>query len=239
MEATRHWHLVRYGNAEDGIALMREAYQREPSASHAMRLGAAYLWLGNYKAAGEHFHNAIQSHPFTISSFYEMAGTASWCLDDASGAVEQWRKGLGSQFADAGVAISPPLLLFAASVLRPRAFSRTEAKRILKRQLEDPRSDDWPGPLAEYVLGRIDEEVLVERCTHKRERTTLHRRWQAQFYEDVVGVDRGSLEQEIFRELMRRATDTSQPEWEEERNFLTLLWSAEFFIARHEAGTDR
>jgi hypothetical protein len=34
---------------------------------------------------------------------------------------------------------------------------------------------------------------------------------------------------------MERMADTSGPEWAEERNFLGLLWSEEFFVARHEA----
>lgn len=235
MVMARHWHLVRYGNVEEGLALMLEAYQQEPSASHVMRLGAAYLWLGRYDAAEKHFQNAIETDPLTTSSFFEMAGTASWCGGDPNKAVKYWHEGLGSQFADAGVAISLPLLLFVASILEAKVLSREEAEQILKKQLEDPRAEDWPGPLAEFVLGRIDEETLAERCIYKKEHTTLRRRWRAQFYEDVVGFDRGDLDSQIFRELMRRASDTSLPEWAEERKFLALLWSPEFYIARHEA----
>ena len=235
MEGSKHWQLVRYGNAEEGLELMREAHRRDPSASHVMRLGAGYLWASNYKAAEKHFQDAIRTHSFTISSFYEMEGAASWCADDPDRAVRVWQEGLGSQFADAGVAIILPLLLFVASVLRPNVFSRKKAEQILKKQLENPRAESWPGPLADFVLGRIDEEILEQRCVHKRERTTLHRRWQAQFYEDVIEFARGNLEQTLFRGLMQRTADTSRPEWAEEGNFLTLLWSPEFFIARHEA----
>jgi len=236
MNKPNAWDYLRRGDPEQGIELAREAYGHSKSPSHIMELGIAHLWTSDYKSAERHFQDAIRTHPFTVSSFYEMAGAAAWCADDPSKAVRYWQDGLKSQFADAGVAISLPLLLFVASILRPSVFPRKEAEQILKKQLENPRAESWPGALAEFVLGQIDQGSLEQSCIGKRERTTLHRRWQAQFFEDVFEFARGNLGREVFRELLRRAADTSQPEWAEEGNFLTLLWSAEFFIARHEAG---
>src|SRR5215813_14230400 len=118
-----HWDLLRQGKIEEGLTVARTEHARDP---HLMKmdLGIAYLWTRDYQSAAEHFQHLIDIEPFTVDKHFEMAGVARWCADDPKTAVEYWHEGVGSQFADSGVAITLPLLLFVASVLRPTVYSR-------------------------------------------------------------------------------------------------------------------
>jgi tetratricopeptide (TPR) repeat protein len=154
MMVSGQWHYLRHGNRERGLALAREAYARKPNPSHIMELGVAYLWVGDYISAGAHFQNAIESEPFSTSSFFEMAGVACWCADNPIKAIAHWQNGLSSQFADAGVALSLPLLLLVGSILRPKVFSQEEAERILKNQLRESTRARVARPLGGVCIGK-------------------------------------------------------------------------------------
>ena len=234
------WDLLRNESLERGLSQLREAYARKPNASHIMELGVAYLWAGDFRTAANHFQQALKNHPHTTSGFYGMAGVARWCLDEPNVAVEQWHTGLGAQYADtAGAGIHLPLLLYVASVLKPEVFFREKAEQILATKVEDPRVNSWPGPLAQLVLGMVNDTTLAEHCignTGRNQRGFLpHRKRLVEFYKAITEFSRGKMDLSGLKEVMRRTADTTQAEWTNENAFLSLLWSEEFFIARHEA----
>jgi hypothetical protein len=129
-------------------------------------------------------------------------------------------------------------LLLCASILRPGIYPRRKAEQVLTQKIEDARVKYWPGPLAMFVLNLIDESTLDERSIQGQDRKVPpSAKWLIAFYKRVIEVERGDLNLEEFKGLMQRMTDTSDPEWSDERTFLYLLWNEEFFIARHEAST--
>ncbi len=230
------WELVRRGDAEQGLALMRENYARDPSPSYIMELGVGYLWTEKYQAVWEHFQHAIQTFPLSTARFFGMAGAAKWCIDEPEAAVRSWEAGLDVQFADGAGGVGNPLLLWVASIIRPSVFSRNVAVRILEKRVKDPRVKNWPGALAQFVLNLVDEKTLEERSIQGRDRNTPPDvKWRIAFYKRVLELERGELKPEEFQAQMRRMADTSGPEWSKELDFLHLLWNEEFFIARHEA----
>lgn len=239
MDSQNPWDHLRQKSAEPGLAILRERYKREPSGSHIVELGVAYLWVGDYQEAEQHFRYAIKTHPTPGDIFYGMAGAAKWCTDEPGAAVRHWHAGLDSPYAVGGVGIHLPLLLFLASILRPGVYPQEDAARVLLKRIEDPRVKYWPGPLAKFVLGLGDEKTLSGLCTGANELDTLHRKWLAQFYKAVLECDRGTLTPTEFKTRMQETADTSRSEWSEEGNFLSLLWSEEFFIARYEASPIR
>jgi hypothetical protein len=227
------WDLLRSGRAKQGLKPILERYREQGTPSRIMELGVAYLWARGYKAARDHFQHAIANYPrkLSLSSFYQMGGAAAWCMDEPQAAVACWESGLDARFADAGVVITLPLLLFAASILRAGAFPQTEAEDLLRKKLTDPRSESWPGPLARLVLGEGDAGLGPQ----LDDRYVRIRRWRAGFYQDILEFRGCGLRPEELKERMRERADTSRPEWAEQSDFLNLLWNAEFFIARHEA----
>jgi len=199
-----------------------------------MELGVAYLWLEDFHAAERHFLHAIKESRVRGDTFYGMAGAAKWCLDDPVAAVRYWRGGLDAPYAVGGIGISLPLLLWAASILRPGVFPAKEAARLLKAKAKDPRADSWPGPIAKFILGLSDEISLAAAC-FERNAVQPGQKRIAEFYKGLLEFSRGAEDATVLREIMRTTADTSQSDWSKEEDFLDLMWSEEFFVARHEA----
>lgn len=230
------WHMLRFGDKKQGLALIRENHEREQTPSHIMELGNAYLWIADYEAAKDHFSKAIRKFPLSMSSFYEMLGVARWCLAEYGGAVNDWSKGLRAQYADcAGLGISLPLLLFAASILRPSAFPKKEAEESLTRKIADPRSRHWPGTLAGFVLGGTSFEEAIDLTASTKEFDRKHREWKVEFYKSVLEFETHRVSRDQLSRSMGMATDTTHPLFSDQHYFLSLMWSAEFFIARELA----
>lgn len=199
MNSQNPWDYLRHRRVEPGILILRERYMREPSGSHIVELGVAYLWVGDYQAAQQHFQYAMETHPTLGDIFYGMAGIAKWCVDDPGAAVRLWHAGLDAPYAVGGLGVHLPLLLFVASILRPGLLPKKQAEQILIEKVDDRRVKNRPGPLAKFVLGLGDEKTLPGLCKGVHERDTQHRKWLTQFYKAVletlvdtlsVGVDR-------------------------------------------------
>jgi hypothetical protein len=229
------WQLLRHGNAERGLALVREACEREQTPSHIMELGIAYLWTGDYYSAHIHLSNAIQMFPLSMSGFYGVDGIAKWCMGECSAAVDDWRTGMNAQYTDAaGLGVRLPLLLFVASILYPEVFPRKKAEQILAQKTEDARADHWPGTLAKFVLGLESAEGATEPRSVMKESDKKHREWLIRFYGHLLHFGTGNLTSTQLAELMRTATDALQQPFSDQDTFLSLMWSGEFFIARHQ-----
>jgi hypothetical protein len=229
------WSYLRRGNAEQGLAILRERFRITPNGSNTMELGIGFMWVKEYRGAEQHFGDAVKAYSAAGDAFYGMLGTAKWCLGDRRTAVKRWEAGLDAPFAVGGLGLHLPLLLFVASILSPGVYLKKEAEKLLLSRIDDPRSKYWPGPLAKFVLGLGDENTLDGLCTGVNDVDTRHRKWLTRFYQGILSFDSGSLDPTGLKMLMSVCSDISQPEWSDEDSFLSLLWSEEFYIARHEA----
>ena len=251
MEHVSPWPLLRGGRdeQEQGLRLVQQAYTGDPFFGSAiMTLGVALLWLGRYAEAWEHFHSVIATAPRVSDSYYGMAGVAKWCLGRPDEAVSEWRAGLKAEYAGAsGLNVGSPLLLFFAAVREPNVFDRKLAERLLLETTKDRRIKNWPAPIVRLVLDQISEAEFDNACRgiepgitdknpfvrHSPEQTS-DCLWLAEFYRSVLALERGALSE--FQDSMRKISDTSQPEWQDERNVFTVrIWHEEFFLARYEA----
>lgn len=233
------WEFLRQGEDQEALNLFREAFARQPDAGNIIRLGIGYLWTADYAAAWTHFRDAINTYRSPGDIFHGMAGVAKWCMDEPSSAVETWRRGFAAPYAVGASVVRLPLLLFAASVLRPTVFSKKEAEQILCERLESPLAENWPGPLAKFILGLLTEDTLktfwVGNVGNRRRGIMPDYRWLTEFYKTLTELAGGSLELGKFRMLLSQMTDTSRSQWSEDRHFAHLLQCEEFFLARHEA----
>jgi tetratricopeptide (TPR) repeat protein len=237
---------MRRGEVAEALRQMRESFDEEwtpeysmPSCtSEALELGAAYLWLKDYESAREHLDKFNRQYPRHAHNTYDMAGVARWCIGKRDEAVDQWRRGLDVDYADSGYGIKPVLLLFFASIVQPGSYSTTNAKELLAKRLDDPRTERWPGPIAEFILGRIDVQSVREKAIDKNEAETAASNWEINFWQGVLEYSRGN---EVgYGEAMRAAGRLSWESYDAcQRLFLSKLWSPEFYLARHEAGLDR
>ncbi len=229
------WGLMFTGHHDEAVRLMRDAYLQRTAIPETLGLGIAYLWLGDYVAAWEHFSRANQRDPGYSASYYNMAGMAKWCLGDRSIAVEQWLQGCDCEYADGAGGVESPLLLFAASIIAPGTFARSEAEKLLTVRANESRVQNWPGPVAEFALRRIDESGLRKKCVGFNPRDTTGRHWEADFYVGVVQRAAGNVVN--FMGQMRKVTSAAPEYAGPTRKVFDLsdkIQRPEFYIARHE-----
>ncbi len=230
------WLALRRGDIEQGLTLMQESFEGNPTPSTLMTLGLGYLWAKKYEAARDHFQQWMNRYGVTADAYFALMGAAYWCLDDDIAASGSWKLGLDAQYIDMAGGMHSPLLLWVASVLRPDDALRRDAAQILRKKVEDPKVRHWPGPLAQFVLNQIDEDTADERLRPRLSQQTPPRyKWQIAFYRHVLALERGDLGAHDLVGTMRNLVDTSAPEWLEEEDFMQLVRSPEFYIARHEA----
>lgn len=221
------------GATDEALRYLEDAYARDPSASEMMELGVAYLWVGSYGAASDHFITAVKEQPVVGDAFYAMAGAAAWCLGNPREAIARWTNGLSCGYTDWAGGVTLPLLLFFASVVRSGVFSQREAKEILSRRLSSPLAETWPAGLAEFVLGRINLLEVRRKYECLSEGDELVCEWWTQFYVGVLAFAHGNLPQYVER--MQAAAKTCDDDFDSSKGqFLGKLWHAEFFIARYE-----
>lgn len=227
------WQL-RVGNIDEAIAYLQEAYQRQKTPMWATSLGVAYLWAGQYQTAWTHFMTAIDDYRMSNALFYGMAGVARWCVGEPSEAVRSWQDGLRADHADNAGGIHLPMLLFLGSTLDPIVFSRQQAEELLRKRSEDPRAENWPGPLGRFLLGQIGMDYLLNAALWHNS-IPPQRKWLINFYDFIIALRQEDRDSTEFKSRMLRFANASGPEWSKEEDFARLLRNAEFFVARYEA----
>jgi hypothetical protein len=199
-----------------------------------MTLGVMHLWQRDYEAATAHFDEFNRDHPQHASCIYAMSGTAKWCLDGAREAVNTWEAGVDCEYADVGLGVTIPLLLFFASVFEPQLCFKNETQKLLGLKCDDSRSRTWPGPLAHFILAHINEGQLRSECSDKTHGSVASRHLQADFYAGVIEYQKGNAAE--FNDRVARISNVSWDDFDIDRNsFIRKLWTPEFYLARHEA----
>lgn len=211
------------------------AYQRIP-ASLMINVGVAHMWAGEFQSALAHFGEAAQSRDAT-DILYGMAGSAAWCLGQAELAIEYWRKGVNPDYAVAGANTRTPLLLFMASVLKPQISSRRVAEDLLAAKSTEWRIKNWPGPIAEFILGKANEETVRRSGGNPRTEGQLmpYQTWQFEFYKLLSAAVAGEMPPTALKGTLHTAINVSGSDCLEGLNFFNFLRLEEFYIARQFA----
>jgi hypothetical protein len=167
-----------------------------------------------------------------------MAGTAKWCLNQPSAAVDEWRAGVECEFADAAGGVKVPLLLLFASIAQPKVIPKREAEELLAIRIRNPRARSWPGPAAEFVLGRIDENRLRRQAFHKNESACAVHQALSDFCVGLVHCMRGERAECVG--CLKNVAAVSWSDYDfRKRVFLGRIWQEELFLARHESSVWR
>jgi hypothetical protein len=114
--------------------------------------------------------------------------------------------------------------------------------RAVPDELLDKRSKsgwykNWPGPIADYVLGRIDEDGLQNECARFKdnERGLLSARWEIGFYVGIVALSQGNSDR--YKKLIQDASII----WDDDldpakRQYLSKLASSTEFMGEFWLG---
>jgi hypothetical protein len=239
------WDLLRHRQTEEALALLREECSGNRSSRASLGYGAALMWTGQCRTAVEHFEGVIETsratkNPMMLSEdHYSLAGAGRWCLGDYTEAVKTWRLGTQAPYAIYGVGLECPRLLVLASILDAELCDRPKALELLKKRASDPRVRNYPGTLAQLVVGMIGNEALEASLDHRGTReapsSNRDRKWKATFYCTVLDLERSIISRSAFKQFAESMTESSQFVDLESKEFWWLTRCAEFYIARHEA----
>jgi len=205
-----------------------------PSNYHS--LGAVYIWSGDYQSALAHFDEQIRAalpRNAPGDSTFGMAGAAAWCLGDEKLAIEYWRNGTTAKYAIGGANTRTELLLYAASVLKPVTFSTESAEKLLAKQASHWRVKNWPGPIAQYILGTASEQEVRQKAVVRNGDAAQPnpKSWQFDFYKLLkiaASTEVDALESEFHNLLNIKASEHLAG-----IKLFYFLRLEEFYLARH------
>jgi hypothetical protein len=145
------WDLLKEGRYDEAIPQFYDEYQKEgPSSigseSALVGVSLAFLLKREPETAAE-VAESILTRKHIGTGHYALAGTAQWIGGSYERSVELWKKGIGSQYADASGGMELPLLLFYAAVRKPNLIKMGDVTDLVKQQLCHPWVMCWPGPL--------------------------------------------------------------------------------------------
>jgi hypothetical protein len=83
-------------------------------------------------------------------------------------AIEYWRKGTTAKYAVAGANTRTELLLYVASLLSPGTFPVDSAQQLLITKASHWRVKNWPGPIAQYILGTAFEQEVRQKAVFRK-----------------------------------------------------------------------
>jgi len=223
--------LLEGGHRSEGLSLALANYRNAPVVGNVRSLGFAYLLQEEYSAAWKLCQEALRTQRWTSSIYFEIAGTAQWCLNDPAAAIESWKAGMGAQYGDAAGGARVRLLLFVASVLRPDAISRNQARKLLEKKRSQKRIGSWPGQLVRLCLDELEIDFELE----KAKSDLQHRKWEIAFYSILTRFrDLRIDSDELSSTFQQLVTLPGEPQ-AGHPGLGDVLRAPEYYIARYES----
>jgi hypothetical protein len=217
------WDLLQAGDLQAALELLKQEHRRNPCTGTLVNLGIAHLCLKDPGMARTFFEQAV-AEPLPDTGTHALLGVASWILEDRQEAIRIWSKGLDCDYRDEAGGMELPLLLFYAGVREPTLFSIAQAQTLISDALKSRSAKNWPGPLGQFVLGRIDEKRARKAAEFDEPVVTAAQLNQVEFYVGVMAYMRG--DQERFIEYVRRCARGRESEL-----------NSEWHLAQHEVAT--
>jgi tetratricopeptide (TPR) repeat protein len=225
------WDVLRSGRTELAIRMFRKAFLDKQTSAHLIELGVAYLWIKDYQAAFDHLSEQMKIIPRRLEKIFGLAGIAKWCLNEPGEAIEQWIQGIKCDYADGAGGVTIPLLLFYASIVKPELYSRKDAEKLMITRAKRRIIRNWPGPIAEYILNRIDKKQLQSDFQGYNVTVTLLHSWRADFYFGILEYASGNIEK--YTHFIKKVASVTYDDFDSNRKlFLSKIWHEEFYLAR-------
>lgn len=229
MAATKWLEELWAGRTVMALSLLQE--ERE-SSGKLYSLGSIYMWTYEFQLALSHFEKLLDK-PYRSDFFFGMAGTAAWCIGDKKRATRHWRMGVSAPNTVGGANTRTALLLYAASALEPNTYSTESAKKILKARAGQWRVRNWPGPIAQFILGTTTEDGARQASRNPIHRNSLKAAiWKFRFYALLQQLLSCDISTSAFTEELRRFVAIKGSEYICLENFSSFVRCEEFYLAR-------
>ena len=166
MNTISEWSLIERGEFEEACRVADQLYQQSGSEPILANKAIALLNLKKFDQVVQlgklliDITNGRREYDFII------AGIANWLMDEKQEAIQYWQEAQSKpRYTDAAGGVEVPLLLYYAGVRLDNTALKADATRKLKKRIRNKQAMNWPGPLAAYVVGELDEHELLLRVS--------------------------------------------------------------------------
>jgi tetratricopeptide (TPR) repeat protein len=225
---------LRRGQYEHAIELYQGVpdYERQEKAIGGLAM--AFLLLGNPERALAAFLKARETYGPSLTAYWTV-GLCLWLVGAREEACQDWhdrytlqRKGILTHTTDEAGGVILPSLVWWASTHDGLGHWRKPAERELARKWKSKTCQraPWPGLLAAYLRYKVTEEEVLAATRRPT-------------YPDA---EKQYRREALFYVSARRLVDANEPGFhaalEETAGPATerILWSVEYYLARHELG---
>ena len=127
---------------------------------HPLWRGLALLELKRWPEAARVFEEAPDAAQ--SGTLLELAGAARWLAGERETGVERWIAALDAGYDGPASMLKPPALLIYAGTRLGDERHVLRGNRLLKKSWKPKIQRIWPGPIAGFLLGYIDETSFLE-----------------------------------------------------------------------------
>jgi hypothetical protein len=215
------WDLIKAGQYEEACRMADQEFRETPTPFPLSNKVRALLRLGRHREAAELCDEIIRISPFVVDGYFIFRGVSDWVGGRQEAAITAWQSGSDPQYTDAAGGVGIPLLLFFASIKRSDRPLRRSAESALRKVCKRRAICNWPGPIARFVLGKLDETELLSAMTDEpilRARQSC----KAEFYIGVLRM--ANHDQDGYAEYLARSCSHDP----------VSMLEAEFFLADAE-----
>jgi HPt (histidine-containing phosphotransfer) domain-containing protein len=146
---------------EDPRQLLEEGRLEELAQDdHPLWRGLALLELKRWPQAARTFEEAPDAAQ--SGTLLELAGAAHWLAGERDQAVERWIAALDAAYEGPSSRLKPPALLVYAGTRMNDERYVLRGTRLLAKNWKPKVARVWPGPVAGFLLGHIDEASFLE-----------------------------------------------------------------------------
>jgi HPt (histidine-containing phosphotransfer) domain-containing protein len=127
---------------------------------HPLWRGLALLELKRWAEAAHAFEDAPEAGQ--SGTMLELAGAARWLAGDREAAVERWISALDAGYEGPASRLKPPALLVYAGTRMGDDRYVLRGTRLLNKAWKPKIQRIWPGPVAGFLLGRVDPGTFLD-----------------------------------------------------------------------------
>jgi hypothetical protein len=157
------YELLKQGKYVESYEQADKEYKNSRSAMSLGERAIALMNLKKYKEALNDYFEFGRINNKNSDWEYIGAGVAYWLMDNYEEAIKTWKQGLGKAYTDAAGGIQIPCLMLFASAYINNDLLKTEAVKLIKNKWKTKQAQaNFPGSIAGYLLGEINEQSLLD-----------------------------------------------------------------------------
>jgi len=215
------WDIVKIGKYEEACLAADREFAETQSLSPLRNKVFALLCLEKYDEVIRLSNDIIIKANGESDGDFVFLGVAHWLLGRYRDAVTVWERATDTKYTDAAGGVGIQLLLFYASVKLQDDKLKACALKQLQTLCKHPTANNWPGPLAGLVLGKLQEADVRSKMS-KQPILKARQTCQAAFYIGTMQI--ASQDMHGYIEHMRESCGQGG----------ACLLEQEYYLARDE-----